>query len=73
VTQPATNHHHQQRRYRRADYLTIIEAAHTLRIGRTKLYDLLSTGDLRSIHIDGRRYVELASLRGFVDGLRAAA
>ena len=46
--------------------LTPEEAARALGIGRTKLYKLLATEQLRSVRIDGSRRVTAAALEDFV-------
>jgi excisionase family DNA binding protein len=42
--------------------LTPEEAATVLRIGRTRLYQLLATGDLPSIKLGGSRRIAVAAL-----------
>jgi excisionase family DNA binding protein len=49
---------------------TIPEAAHVLRISRTKLYELLDTGEIESIHIGRSRKIPADSLRSYVSRLR---
>lgn len=46
--------------------LTTTEAAEALGICRSKLYELLRSGRLRSVRIDGSRRVSAAELREFV-------
>jgi excisionase family DNA binding protein len=48
-----------------------IEAAERLGIGRTKLYELLRAGDLRSVKIGGARRVSATALAEFVAALDA--
>jgi excisionase family DNA binding protein len=48
------------------------EAARRLGIGRTKLYELMATGDLRSVKIAGARRVSATALAEFVAALDAA-
>ena len=50
--------------------LTPEEAAHVLGIGRTKLYRLLSTNQLRSVRIDGSRRITTGAIGDFVRQLR---
>ena len=45
------------------------EAAEALRLGRSKVYDLMRTGALRSVKIGGSRRIPVAALRLFVDSL----
>ena len=50
---------------------TIPEAATALRISRTKLYELLDSGEIESIHIGRSRKIPADALRIYIDGLRA--
>jgi len=49
--------------------LTAEEAAEVLSLGRTKVYELLAKGELRSVRIGGCRRIPDAALREFVDRL----
>lgn len=49
--------------------LTVEEAAAALRIGRTKVYELLKDGDLRSVTIGRRRLVPVLEVQRFADDL----
>jgi hypothetical protein len=40
--------------------------------GRSKVYELFSSGDLESVKIDRSRLVRSSDLRAYVDGLRPA-
>lgn len=51
--------------------LTPIEAAVALGVGRTKLYELISSGRLFSVRIDGCRRVPRVAIDAFVAGLMA--
>jgi len=53
--------------------LTPVETAQTLGIGRSKVYQLLQTGELQSVHIGSCRRVPVESLRAYLDVLRATA
>lgn len=53
--------------------LTIPEAAETLRIGRTLVYELISAGELEIVHIGRASRVPLEALRDFVAARRAQA
>ncbi|GAB2816515.1 hypothetical protein GCM10022221_13140 [Actinocorallia aurea] len=53
--------------------LTVPEAASALGISRSKLYQLLTTGTVRSIRIDGSRRIPLAALNAYVDHLMEEA
>jgi len=44
----------------------INDAAHMISIGRTKLYELISTGELETVKIGKATRVTTASLREFV-------
>jgi excisionase family DNA binding protein len=52
--------------------LTPTEAASALGIGRSKLYELLQTGELPSVHIGACRRVPADALKAFLDSLRQA-
>jgi excisionase family DNA binding protein len=47
--------------------MTVMEAREALRIGHTKMYELLSSGLIRSFHIGSRRFVRSSDLDRFVD------
>ncbi len=49
--------------------LTPEEAAHSLGVGRTKLYELLKTGALGSVQIGGSRRIPVGELANLVAGL----
>lgn len=49
--------------------LTVPEAAATLAISRSKLYELLASGVVRSVRIDGSRRVPVQALEAYVAGL----
>ena len=53
--------------------LSPIEAADQLGIGRSKIYELMRLGDLRSVKIGGSRRITRAALAEFVSRLEAAA
>jgi excisionase family DNA binding protein len=46
--------------------LTISEATHVLAISRSKLYDLLNSGHLPSVHIGRSRRVRMQDIEEFV-------
>jgi len=46
--------------------LTLPEASHVLAISRSKLYDLLNSGHLPSVHIGRSRRVRVEDLENFV-------
>jgi excisionase family DNA binding protein len=47
--------------------LTVIEAGEVLSISRSKMYDLLNSGCLPSVHIGRSRRVRISDLEAFVD------
>jgi len=47
------------------------EAADVLGIGRSKLYDLLATGEIESVHIGSCRRIPVEGLHSYVERLRA--
>jgi excisionase family DNA binding protein len=49
--------------------LTVPEAAAALAISRSKLYELLAVGLIRSVRIDGSRRVPVEALEAYVAGL----
>ncbi len=49
--------------------LTVPEAAGALAISRSKLYELLAAGLVRSVRIDGSRRVPVQALEAYVAGL----
>lgn len=50
---------------------TVPAAARMLSLGRSKTYDLIRAGRLRSVRVDGSRRVPRAALEEFVSGLDA--
>jgi excisionase family DNA binding protein len=48
------------------------EAARVLGLGRTKVYDLMRSGSLRSVKVGNSRRVSMAALADFVDQLDQA-
>lgn len=50
--------------------LTAKEAADVLGIGRSKVYELIMSGELESVRIGGCRRVPVEALRDFVNELR---
>lgn len=49
--------------------LTVPEAAETLSISRSKLYELLNSGVIASVRIDGSRRIPLTALEAYVSQL----
>jgi len=49
--------------------LTVPEAAEALAISRSKLYELIAAGLVRSVRIDGSRRVPVEALESYVAGL----
>ena len=52
---------------------TPLEAASVLGIGRSKLYELLRTGELPSIRIGTARRIEATAVQEYITARRAAA
>lgn len=50
--------------------ISVPEAARLLGLGRTKLYELIATGEIEVVRIGRAARVPVASLRDFVDGCR---
>jgi excisionase family DNA binding protein len=48
--------------------LTVPEAGRALAISRSKIYDLLNSGDLPSVHIGRSRRVRVSDIEDFVKG-----
>jgi excisionase family DNA binding protein len=53
--------------------LTVPEAAKALAISRSKLYELIASGVLPSVRVDGSRRVPLTSLTAYVETLMEEA
>ena len=53
--------------------LTPVEAAQTLGIGRSKVYQLLQTGQLQAVLIGSCRRVPVEAVHDSLNGLRATA
>ena len=53
--------------------LSVTDACHMLSIGRTKIYALLASGELKSFMIGGRRLIARVDLEGLVENARNAA
>ncbi|RFS83732.1 helix-turn-helix domain-containing protein [Actinomadura spongiicola] len=53
--------------------LTVPEAAQALAISRSKLYELLASGAVRSIRIDGSRRVPFDALTDYINTLMKEA
>lgn len=51
--------------------MSVEEAAKSLRIGRTRTFELVARGDLRSVKIGSRRLVVREGLKEYVDRLIA--
>jgi len=51
--------------------LSVEEAAERLSLGRTKTYELIASGRLRSVNIGRARRVPLDALSEFVQGLQS--
>ena len=51
--------------------LTVPEAAESLAISRSKLYELIAAGLIRSVRIDGSRRIPLSALEAYISRLLA--
>jgi excisionase family DNA binding protein len=51
----------------------VTEVAALLNVSRSKVYELLASGDLRSVKIDRTRLVRGSDLRDYVQSLRPVA
>ncbi len=51
--------------------LTVRQAAAALGVGRTTVYELISSGDLEVVHIGRSARVPVAAINEFVDQLRS--
>jgi excisionase family DNA binding protein len=49
------------------------DAAHALGVGRTKVYELMRSGELRSVRVGGLRRIPVLALNEFVARLEAEA
>tara|TARA_B100000686_G_scaffold298695_1_gene331918 strand:+ start:87 stop:320 length:234 start_codon:yes stop_codon:yes gene_type:complete len=54
---------------RKARLLKVDEVAEIIGLGRTKVYDLVATGQMPSVKIDSARRIPLTALEDFVSGL----
>lgn len=52
--------------------LTVEEAAWTIGVGRSLMYELIADGVIRTVRIGRLRRIHLEDLRTYVDGLRSA-
>lgn len=50
--------------------LTVVQAAHRLGIGRTLMYELLGSGQIRSVHVGRLHKIPADALDAFVARLR---
>jgi excisionase family DNA binding protein len=48
------------------------EAARILGCGRTKLYELLGTGEIKSFHLGRRRLIRLSAIEAWITAREAA-
>ncbi len=49
--------------------LTVVQVARLLAVGRTTVYELIRTGDLRTVKIGRARRIPLSALTDYVDRL----
>ena len=50
---------------------SVREVAELLSLGRVKVYELLATGKIESVKLDGSRRIPRDSLEAYIDRLRA--
>ena len=55
-----------------AALLTIIEAAQRLRSSRSTVYELMATRELRSLHVNRRRFIPASEVDRFIAARLAA-
>jgi excisionase family DNA binding protein len=53
--------------------LTVDQAAEQLQISRARLYQLLSQGAIRSVHIGRLHRIRAEDLKEYIDGLQSGA
>ena len=51
--------------------ITILDALRLSGLGRTKLYELLTKGEIQSVRVGTRRLIVFASLKALLTGNRA--
>ena len=51
----------------------VTDAAEALSLSRAKVYELITSGALRSVRIDGARRIRAADLEAFVESLSSEA
>ena len=49
--------------------LTVPQAGKTLNLGKSKMYDLIASGRIKSIKLDGSRRITAEALAEFISGL----
>ncbi len=49
--------------------LTISEACETIRIGRTKFYQFLNSGDIKAVKIGKKTLIPVSELENFINNL----
>ncbi|GAA3519045.1 excisionase family DNA binding protein [Streptosporangium album] len=52
--------------------LTVPEAAAALAVSRSKLYQLIASGAVASVRIDGSRRIPVSALQDYITGLTSA-
>ena len=51
---------------------TVTEACDAIGCGRTRIYELINSGEIQTVRMGGRRLIPYAALKGFADNLQAA-
>ena len=54
-------------------FMTVEEAASALRIGRTRMFDMIAKGEIRSVLIGRSRRVSVDALRAYAKKLESTA
>lgn len=53
--------------------LTVTQAAQALNVSRLKIYDLMNTGQLQSVHVGRLRRIPTGALQDYVTSLEKAS
>ncbi len=51
------------------ELLTTVEVAKTLKVSRSTVYQLMSRGELTSVHVGSRRLIRRSDLESFIESL----
>jgi excisionase family DNA binding protein len=53
--------------------ITVLDALRLSGLGRTKLYELITNGEIQSVRVGTRRLIDFASLKACLTGRREAS